>query len=226
MRGRAVVTTTSPTTPYRSAGRPEVMFVMERLIDLAARRHGFDRLALRRRNLVPSAAMPYRNGLGIVYDSGDYRAAFDRAVELADWAGFEARRAEARRRGRYRGIGIANYLELNTGDPRERAHITVRPEGGSIWCWARSRPGRARDELRPAPGRVAGRGASPTCADHRRHRRHRHRRRAPIRRARCAWRRGDGQGVGPDRRQGPADRRRGAGGGGGRHRVLGPDDSG
>ncbi len=129
MHGRAVVTNTSPTTPYRSAGRPEVMFVIERLIDLAARRHGFDRVELRRRNLVPSSAMPYRNGFGVVYDSGDYRAALDRAVELADWAGFEGRRAEARRRGRYRGIGVANYLELNTGFPRERAHITVRPEG-------------------------------------------------------------------------------------------------
>jgi aerobic carbon-monoxide dehydrogenase large subunit len=129
MRGRAVVTNTSPTTPYRSAGRPEVMFVMERLIDLAARRHGFDRLELRQRNLVPAGAMPYRNGLGILYDSGDYRAALDRTVALADWAGFEARRAEARRRGRYRGIGVANYLELNTGDPRERAHLTVHPEG-------------------------------------------------------------------------------------------------
>jgi aerobic carbon-monoxide dehydrogenase large subunit len=129
MHGRAVVTNTSPTTPYRSAGRPEVMFVIERLIDLAARRHGFDRVELRRRNLVPPGAMPYRNGFGVVYDSGDYRAAFDRAVELADWAGFERRRAEARRRGRYRGIGVANYLELNTGFPRERAHITVRPEG-------------------------------------------------------------------------------------------------
>jgi aerobic carbon-monoxide dehydrogenase large subunit len=129
MRGRAVVTTTSPTTPYRSAGRPEVMFVMERLIDLAARRHGFDHLELRRRNLVPASAMPYRNGLGVLYDSGDYRAALDRAAALADWAGFERRRAEARRRGRYRGIGVANYLELNTGDPRERAQITVRPEG-------------------------------------------------------------------------------------------------
>jgi aerobic carbon-monoxide dehydrogenase large subunit len=129
IHGRAVVTNTSPTTPYRSAGRPEVMFVMERLIDLAARRHGFDRVELRRRNLVPSSAMPYRNGFGTVYDSGDYRAALDRAVELADWAGFERRRAEARRRGRYRGIGVANYLELNTGFPRERAHITVRPEG-------------------------------------------------------------------------------------------------
>jgi carbon-monoxide dehydrogenase large subunit len=129
IRGRAVVTNTSPTTPYRSAGRPEVMFVMERLIDLAARRHGFDRLELRRKNLVPASAMPYRNAVGTVYDSGDYRAALDRAVALADWAGFEARRAEARRRGRYRGIGVANYIELNTGFPRERAHITVHPEG-------------------------------------------------------------------------------------------------
>src|SRR2546428_643764 len=129
LRGRAVLTNTSPTTPYRSAGRPEVMFVMERLIDLAARRHGFDRVELRRKNLVPASAMPYRNGVGVLYDSGDYRAALDRAVTLADWAGFEARRVEARRRGRHRGIGVANYLELNTGDPRERAHITVRPEG-------------------------------------------------------------------------------------------------
>jgi aerobic carbon-monoxide dehydrogenase large subunit len=130
MHGRAVITNTSPTTPYRSAGRPEVMFIMERLIDLAARRHGFDRLELRRRNLVPSTAMPYKNPMGLVYDSGDYQAAFDRAIELADWKGFEARRSEARRRGRYRGIGVANYIELNTGFPRERAHITVRPEGG------------------------------------------------------------------------------------------------
>jgi carbon-monoxide dehydrogenase large subunit len=128
MRGRAVVTNTSPTTPYRSAGRPEVMFIMERLIDLAARRHGFDRVELRRKNLVPASAMPYRNAVGVVYDSGDYRDALDRVVALADWAGFEARRAEARRRGRYRGIGIASYIELNTGFSRERAHITVHPE--------------------------------------------------------------------------------------------------
>jgi carbon-monoxide dehydrogenase large subunit len=129
MGARAVLTNTTPTTPYRSAGRPEVMFVIERLIDLAARRHGFDRVALRRRNLVPAGAMPFRNPLGLLYDSGDYAAAQDRAVALADWAGFEARRAEARRRGRYRGIGLANYIELNTGAPRERAEITVRPEG-------------------------------------------------------------------------------------------------
>ena len=129
LRGRAVLSNTAPTYPYRAAGRPEIMYVIERLIDLAARRHGFDRIALRRRNLVPSSAMPYRNPVGLVYDSGDYAAALDRLVELSDWKGFESRRAEARRRGRYRGIGFAHYIELNTGDPRERAEITVRPEG-------------------------------------------------------------------------------------------------
>jgi carbon-monoxide dehydrogenase large subunit len=129
MRGRAVLSHTTPTTAYRSAGRPEVMYVIERLIDLAARRHGFDRVALRRQNLVPAAAMPYRNPLGLLCDSGDYAAAQDRAVALADWAGFETRRAEARGYGRLRGIGLANYVELNTGAPRERAEITVAPEG-------------------------------------------------------------------------------------------------
>ena len=129
LRGRAALSHTAPTYPYRSAGRPEVMYVIERLIDLAARRHGFDRVELRRRNLVPPSAMPYRNPLGLLHDSGDYVAAQDRALALADWAGFEARRAETRRRGRYRGIGLANYLELNTGMPHERAEITVRPQG-------------------------------------------------------------------------------------------------
>ena len=129
VRARAALSHTAPTTPYRSAGRPEVMFVIERLIDLAARRHGFDRVALRRQNLVPASAMPYRNPFGIVYDSGDYAAVQDRAVALADWAGFETRRAEARARGRYRGLGMAGYIEIATGMPRERAEVTVRPEG-------------------------------------------------------------------------------------------------
>ena len=128
VRGRAVLTNTSPTYPYRSAGRPEVMYVLERLIDIAARRHGFDRVELRRRNLVPPSAMPYRNPMGLVYDSGDYPAVMERAVALADWKGLPSRRAEARRRGRYRGIGLSNYLELNTGAPRERAVMTVRPD--------------------------------------------------------------------------------------------------
>jgi carbon-monoxide dehydrogenase large subunit len=129
MRGVGVVTDTTPTSAYRSAGRPEVMFVLERMIDIACRRHGFDRLELRRRNLVPPDAMPYRNPLGLVYDSGDYPAALRRAAGLGDWAGFETRRAEARQRGRYRGIGIANSIELNTGGPRERAEMTIDPSG-------------------------------------------------------------------------------------------------
>jgi aerobic carbon-monoxide dehydrogenase large subunit len=129
MRGRGVVTNTTPTSAYRSAGRPEVMFVLERLIDLACRRHGFDRLELRRCNLVRPQAMPYRNPLGLVYDSGDYPASLRRATELADWAGFGERRAEARRRGCCRGIGIAMSIDLNTGAPRERAEMTIVPSG-------------------------------------------------------------------------------------------------
>jgi len=129
LRGRAVLSTTAPTTPYRAAGRPEVMYVMERLIDLAARRHGFDRVELRRRNLVAPGAMPYRNRLGLVYDSGDYAATMERALALAEWDSFEARRAEARGRGRLRGIGLGNYIELNTGAPREKATLRALPEG-------------------------------------------------------------------------------------------------
>ncbi len=95
--------------------------------------------------------MPYRNPFGLVYDSGDYAAAQDRAVALADWAGFEARRAEARRRGRYRGIGVANYIEINTGAPRERDRRSrCAPTGGSTWCSARSPPGRATRRASPS----------------------------------------------------------------------------
>src|SRR5437868_2751881 len=98
------------------------------MIDIACRRNVFDRLEVRRRNLVPPKAMPYRNPLGLVYDSGDYPASLRRAAELGDWTGFP-RREEARRRGRCRGIGVAMSIELNTGTPRERAELTVDPCG-------------------------------------------------------------------------------------------------
>ena len=129
VRARAVLTNTMPTTPYRSAGRPEVIYAIERLIDKAAYEHGFDRLALRRRNLIPPSALPYKNPQGITYDNGSYRAVMERALELADWKGFRRRRAEARRRRRLRGIGLCNYLETTGGYPRERADITVHPQG-------------------------------------------------------------------------------------------------
>ena len=129
VRARAVLSNTAPTNPYRSAGRPEAMFALERLIDLAAMEHGFDRVELRRRNLIPGTAMPYPNRLGVTYDNGEYGEAMSSALELGDWAGFPARREEARRRGRLRGIGLANYVEITTGYLRERTDITVLPEG-------------------------------------------------------------------------------------------------
>jgi carbon-monoxide dehydrogenase large subunit len=123
------VTNTVSTTPYRSAGRPEAIFVVERLIDLAADRLGLDPAALRRRNLIPPAEQPYANPLGLTYDSGDYAAAMNTALGLADWAEFPARRTEARRRCKWRGIGVANYVEVTSGVPRERTEITVLPDG-------------------------------------------------------------------------------------------------
>ena len=128
-RARAALTNTAPTRPYRSSGRPEVMFVMERLIDLAARQTGIDRIELRRRNLVPEVAMPYTNPFGMVYDSGHYHEVMERVLRLADWNGFPARREEARARGKCRGIGVANYVDTATGAPREKAEVTVVPEG-------------------------------------------------------------------------------------------------
>ncbi len=128
-RARAVVSNTAPTRPYRSSGRPEVLYVMERLIDLAAREHGFDRIELRRRNLVTEAEMPYTNPFGMVYDSGAYHHVMEKSLELGDWAGFPARRVEARARGKCRGIGVANYVDTASGVPRERAEMTVHTDG-------------------------------------------------------------------------------------------------
>ena len=128
VRARAVLSNTPPTSPYRSAGRPEAMFAIERLVDLAAQALGCDRIALRRRNLVPPSAQPYANPLGMTYDSGDYKAAMDRALALADWKGFAQRRRDSKRRGLLRGIGLANYIEATSGAPREYARITVQPE--------------------------------------------------------------------------------------------------
>jgi len=128
VRAQAVFTNTPPTNSYRSSGRPEAMFVMERLIDLAAQEHGFDRLNLRQRNLIPVAALPYRNAVGLTYDSGCYNEVMNIAIERGNWNTFEKRRVEAARRGQLRGIGVANYIEIASGIPRERAEVTVLPE--------------------------------------------------------------------------------------------------
>jgi carbon-monoxide dehydrogenase large subunit len=127
--GHAVLTNTAPTAVYRSAGRPEAIYIIERLIELAAEAHGFDRVELRRRNLIASDAMPFLNAVGCTYDSGDYAAAMDEALAQADWAGFGARRAASAERGLCRGIGVANYIEITSGIPRERAEIRVCDDG-------------------------------------------------------------------------------------------------
>ncbi|MEL6963658.1 MAG: xanthine dehydrogenase family protein molybdopterin-binding subunit [Pseudomonadota bacterium] len=104
--------------PYRGAGRPEANYVMERLIDQAARETGRDPADLRRRNLIPKDAMPYRALSGLDYDSGDFETVLDKGLDLADWRGFEARRRESEGRGRIRGRGLACYLEV-TAPPRD-----------------------------------------------------------------------------------------------------------
>lgn len=127
--GHAVLTHTAPTAVYRSAGRPEAVFVIERLIDIAATTLGFDRRELRRRNLIARDALPFTNGVGVTYDSGDYAQSMDSALREADWAGFEARRVEAATRGKCRGIAVANYIEVTSGFPRERAELKVCDDG-------------------------------------------------------------------------------------------------
>jgi carbon-monoxide dehydrogenase large subunit len=131
LRSVAVFTNTMPTNAYRSSGRPEVTFAIEQLVDEAARQLGVDRIALRRKNMVSPKAMPYRNSVGMLYDSGHYEENMDWAMDIADWKGFPARRREAKRRGKLLGRGLANYVESSIGAPKEQARITVRPQDSS-----------------------------------------------------------------------------------------------
>src|SRR5690242_13783569 len=127
----SVLTNTNPTAPYRGAGRPEATYVIERLIDDAARELGMDRLALRRMNLIPASAMPYRTALGVTYDCGEFERCMDGALRLADVAGFPARREVSRRRGRLRGLGIVNAIEQAAGPQPEFAEIRFAPSGSA-----------------------------------------------------------------------------------------------
>jgi carbon-monoxide dehydrogenase large subunit len=128
-----VFTNTTPTGPYRGAGRPEATYAIERVIDVAARELGMDPVALRRKNLIPASAMPFKTGLVFTYDCGDFARGMDLALSMADHAGFEKRRAEARTRGALRGLGIANAIEVAGGpytsvNP-DTAEIRVNPDG-------------------------------------------------------------------------------------------------
>jgi carbon-monoxide dehydrogenase large subunit len=121
---KCVFTNTIPTAPYRGAGRPEASYVLERLVDEAARVSGLDPIKLRRRNLIKKSAMPYKTAVGTTYDSGDFEPMLDKALELADYAGFKQRRREAGKRGKYRGFGICCLLEHAGGAPLESAMLT------------------------------------------------------------------------------------------------------
>jgi carbon-monoxide dehydrogenase large subunit len=119
-----VFTNTQPNAPYRGAGRPEATYAIERVIDVAAAELGIDRVELRKRNLIPRDALPFKTGLVFTYDSGDFKRNMELALQAADWDGFAARRAEAARRGHLRGIGIANAIEIAGGpfnNPNEEA---------------------------------------------------------------------------------------------------------
>ncbi|HJU19067.1 MAG TPA: xanthine dehydrogenase family protein molybdopterin-binding subunit [Stellaceae bacterium] len=126
---RVVFTNTVPVCAYRGAGRPEIVYQMERLLDHGARAFGIGRDEIRRRNFIREGQLPYRNQVGMVIDSGHFQETMERALAASDWAGFAARRAEARRRGRLRGIGLGYYIEASGGQPSEQVTVRVAPEG-------------------------------------------------------------------------------------------------
>ena len=130
VRIRAVLTNTTPTGPYRGAGRPEAIYFLERLMDAASRASGIDAVELRRRNMIRPAQMPYRNPMDKTYDSGQFALVLDKALALADWGGFDARAAESKRHGKLRGRGMATFLEWTGADVfTERVTVTVTGDG-------------------------------------------------------------------------------------------------
>jgi len=124
VNSRCVFTNTLPTGPYRGAGRPEASYLLERVIDAAADETGIDAAELRRRNLIAPGKIPYTTAFGATYDSGNFPAVLERALNAANYAGFPARRKAAKKEGKLRGIGIGCYLEIAGAYPDEAARIT------------------------------------------------------------------------------------------------------
>jgi aerobic carbon-monoxide dehydrogenase large subunit len=130
-RARVAYSTTTPVSAYRGAGRPDIAYAIERLVDQAAAEHGFDPAELRRRNFVPPEAMPYRTANGTTYDCGEFEAVMDKALALADWKGFPSRREQSARGGRLRGIGMATFLEISApgAAPKDQVFARFDSEG-------------------------------------------------------------------------------------------------
>jgi carbon-monoxide dehydrogenase large subunit len=143
----AVMANTNGTAPYRGAGRPEATYVIERLIDDAARELGFDPIELRAKNLIPPSSLPCKTALGLNYDCGDFPANQAKALAQADWAGFPARRDEARARGKLRGIGIANPIEKAAGPGQEFAEIRFHPSGNATLLMGSKNQGQGHETV-------------------------------------------------------------------------------
>ena len=126
---RMVLTNAAPLGPYRGAGRPEAIYLVERMIDAAARAMSIDRAVLRRRNMIAPSAMPYATPNGPIYDSGDFRTVLDRALALADWDGFKRRRKASQKAKKLRGIGIGCFLEVAGGILDETVDLRFEPDG-------------------------------------------------------------------------------------------------
>ncbi len=164
-RSRCMLTNTNSTAPYRGAGRPEATYVIERLIDDAARELGLDRLALRRANLIPAAAMPYKTALGVTYDCGEFEKCMDAALRLADVAGFPARREESKARGQLRGLAVVNAIEQAAGPQPEFAEIRFVAERQRHRLHGHQEPGPGpRDHVQAGPPRAARPRSRATCA--------------------------------------------------------------
>jgi carbon-monoxide dehydrogenase large subunit len=143
----AVMANTNGTAPYRGAGRPEATYVIERLIDDAARELGRDPAELRRINLIPPQKIPYKNAFGLNYDSGNFPANQKRVLEMADWDGFPKRREEAKRRGKLRGIGLANPIEKAAGPGQEFAEIRFHPSGNLMLLMGSKNQGQGHETV-------------------------------------------------------------------------------
>jgi aerobic carbon-monoxide dehydrogenase large subunit len=143
-----VMSNTNATAPYRGAGRPESIYIMERLIDDTARELGMDRIALRRKNIIASTSMPYRNPFGSTYDCGEFARGMDMALQAINYDGFEARRAESAARGMLRGIGVVNAIE-SAASPmqQEFAEIRFNPSGSAIVMIGTKHQGQGHETL-------------------------------------------------------------------------------
>jgi len=143
-----VLSNTNPTAPYRGAGRPEAIYLIERLIDDAARELGVDRIELRRKNMLPESALPYQSPVGPYYDCGQFEKCLDMAIELADVAGYQARVEESRKRGRLRGLGIINAIEQAAGTAQpEYAEIRFNPGGTAALLMGTKNQGQGHETM-------------------------------------------------------------------------------